>query len=89
MNDQITPGDLCIVVRDCCGHWLGAIRTVRSIRRIDGILWCDKCHRSWDGITIAELGEFGELHRTPVSWLKRIKPLSESEGAETLEVIEA
>ena len=83
MSQPIQPGDLCIVVRDCCGEWLGRLISVREIKLIPR-LYCDVCYYS----IVDSLGVFnaidgdGKMRRVPLSWLKRIEPLAELEGAD-------
>ena len=82
MSDSIKPSDLCIVVRDCCGHWLGAMVTVGGIGRMPS-LRCGHCPYvvpCVEPITLNAMG--GRMILAPVAWLRRIPPLAELEGAE-------
>jgi hypothetical protein len=41
VSDPISPGDLCIVVRDCCGKYVGAPVVVEAI--ITQRIMCGHC----------------------------------------------
>lgn len=80
MND-IKPGDLCIVARDCCGHWLGRMIQVKTI--YSSKIHCCECHYIRDSAPVA-INEvsLGAMSAAPVSWLKKISPLVEDERIE-------
>lgn len=89
MSDRtIQAGDLVQIVKSCCNFRLGSYFTVEDITTPHkaGQQWaeCDIC--------MAKVARFRDVvaledQRTPwpISWLKRIPPLSELEGQRTEE----
>ena len=78
---QIKVGDLVMVISaDCPDSMrcaLGRIRTVNSIGQRSQIeCKCNFCGHQYNPAGVASLEGFG----APLSWLKRIPPLSELEG---------
>ena len=89
MSEPIKVGDLVVVVYSCCNHKLGSVGQVESFYQggFGEKLLCDKCCRNVtprDSMT-AQVGE----HYWPLSWLKRIPPLSELEGEQREEELTA
>lgn len=79
---ELKPGDLAVVVRDCCGHWVGALVTVGPIG--DGgenWLFCEKC-RVFLGGPASKNQPGGRMRHSPLRWLKKIEPLAETELAQ-------
>lgn len=84
MSEPISVGDLVVIVRSCCGRLVGRIFIVGEIE-----FQRTRCHKcGWSG---------GEMHGSlnqnwwgvPLSWLRRIPPLSELEGEKRDEEITA
>ena len=88
MSDKpISVGDLVVVVRDCCGMRPGLIFTVNSFFQAKGRK-CMYCGEKVMG-TLVDGVEDQENYGGEISWLKRIPPLSELEGEQRREEIEA
>ena len=84
----IRPGDLVVVVRDCCGFWLGKVATVRAIRRSPEHE-CDECKALLGcGIYIAET-DHHDMRSPPVSWLKKLDADAQPEDVQREEEIHA
>ena len=96
MNGLIGPGDLVVVVRDCCGHWLGQTFTVE---RVHIVFWpntgdCPHCgfvkHGTFYAVDSADKSACndGKMAFAPRDWVKKIPPLAELEDIhETDEVL--
>lgn len=85
-DTTIKAGDMAIVVRDCCGHWLGRPLRVESVSAVPGVydwLRCDQCDRRWTNIAyvVVEDGFARKFWHVPLWWLKKIDPpaLTETE----------
>lgn len=84
MSEPIKPGDLCVVVHDCCGGHLGRIFVVDYIYSRNSFLRCDYCGwQSGTGVIVWVVG-FGAPEKMlyPLAWLKKIPPLTEDEAIE-------
>ena len=90
MSEPIKVGDLVVIVR---GHscsmerYLGMVFVVAAIRQARCGGWhCPHCNRNdqWGPEPAAEWVGVGNA---PLSWLKRIPPLSELEGQRTEETL--
>lgn len=79
MSEPIKVGDLVMVVRDCCGKYLGEIFTAQDLPSRADHAFCDFCKLDHSAPFFAN---YGGSHRgaRPLPWLKRIPPLSELEG---------
>ena len=83
-NRPISVGDLVMVVHECCPHEssLGEIQTVLSIEHDRATCeWCD-CVTSGHHAHLSD-AEDNDTFWLPLSWLKRIPPLSELESTKT------
>ena len=86
MEKRISVGDLVMVVRCCCDaivirdRALGAPWRVKSLDQPE-LIKCRYCWRTWTEAFAVSIGAFGNgcVH-APLSWLKRIPPISELEG---------
>jgi len=90
VKDQtINPGDLVYVARDCCGHWLGRIFTVGHAAGREA--HCDYCRLLVQEplVVNAEFLQRPGMYCAPLSWLRRIPPLSELENIDNKEEIPA
>ena len=83
MSDKpISVGDLAIVVRDCCGHWLGRVFRVSSIQQISLPAWirCSLCARELSNIEYVRTDQPNvrdAVIHAPLGWLRRIPPIEE------------
>lgn len=77
--NNIKVGDLVMVAYSCCNDGLGRVGTVRgfSKRPTYGVMRCNRCGNAFPKITKA--ADIGDGEEWPLSWLKRIPPLSELE----------
>ena len=90
MSDRpIQAGDLVMLVRHCTPAMnngsLGAVFVVKEIvhHQIDSCVLCGANHT---GMYARPVAKYAGTHtRAPLSWLKRIPPLDELEGAKTQE----
>jgi hypothetical protein len=89
MDKPISVGDLVMVVRDCCGQYLGLTFRVEKVWTPSQGVICTECRVDFGSISVAETGMPKGIPagRLPLSWLKRIPPLSELEGEKTQEDI--
>ena len=88
MAEPIKVGDLVTVVRTCCSttadESIGLIGTVTTIEAFRTGTWaCTYC--SADGNDLKAKFSNSSFPIAPLSWLKRIPPLSELEGERTEE----
>lgn len=86
----IKVGDLVYVARDCCGAYVGTTFRVASVETYEAV-YCRYCGKAFFKVTCAETGLPGgkPMGRSPLSWLKRIDPLPESERTPTEEELTA
>lgn len=85
----IAVGDLVQVVRGC-GCWNGSIFIVKTFIAYAPAVDCGKCAFSLSPaptLAVSENWRLGKMLCAPLSWLKRIPPLSELEGVDTQENI--
>lgn len=77
MSGEIKAGDLVVVVATCCTDIdVGLIATVESIQYAAGrCADCRSLYQGWE----ATIRHFGQVLYKPISWLRRIDPLSEPE----------
>ena len=72
----IVPGDLVVVVRDCCGAYLGCVFTVGEIIHPPAVD-CNHCnaliHQTQCAIN-ADYREGSRVYCQPTSWLLKIDP---------------
>lgn len=93
-NAPIQEGDLVQIVRwPCCGSFIGEIYTVYGFgSRGRKERMCIKCDVFMPAGTFADIGSNPSIANrhgmVPLTWLKRIPPLSELEGVKTDEPIE-
>jgi hypothetical protein len=75
----IKSGDIVMVVRDCCGRWVGKVFTAGEDLFGEG--YCEHCKYSTNDRSVRnpEWASIGQIFAMPVKWLKRIKPLDELE----------
>jgi hypothetical protein len=89
----IRPGDLVCVVRwPCCAKWLGFHFQVQRVEQAQCFkrFTCDTCHARHPIEPVATTGApKGQLCNVPLSWLKRIPPLSELEDVKRTEELPA
>lgn len=90
-DQTIKAGDLAMVVRDCCGAYLGQPLKVASVFNIPhpGEALCTKCQRSYSNISVVEVEDPGELLYAPLFWLMKIDPPQVSATVEQDERIAA
>jgi hypothetical protein len=88
----IEAGDLVQIVYECHGlqalnsSCIGYIFTVKSVEQQE-LEICAACGGEHTGLFAQSTHEFGNgCVQAPVSWLKRIPPLSELEGKEEREL---
>lgn len=91
MSDkQIRVGDLVMIVRTCCGSWVGAPFRVNELRHANGVARCNKCFMA---ISPSELiafeGHGPTYHGAPISWLKRLDPDALNDDVPTHEELTA
>lgn len=92
MNKRIEVGDLVVIVRghDCILRcWAGVPFRVEEIRQpVSGGWRCSMCGRDLMGPNEPSAGPF---HRgyVPISWLKRIPPLTDLERQDEREKVSA
>ena len=93
MSEPIKVGDLVVVVRTCCGSLYNAIAGIPWIvNSTFSDSWaCIRCGTPGHGVLAVAAEPYGDGHhsRAPISWLKRISPLSELEGEKRDEEITA
>jgi hypothetical protein len=75
----IKSGDIVMVIRDCCGHWVGKVFTAGEDLFGEG--YCEHCNYSKieRSVKNPEWSEIGQIFALPAKWLKRIPPLDELE----------
>ena len=84
-DQTIKAGDMAMVVRDCCGHWLGRVVDVESLVPMRPEMWleCVVCKKQWSNITFAFNANAKtngvDLYRAPLHWLKKIDPSQETD----------
>jgi hypothetical protein len=87
----IKQGDLvCVVRHPCCGAYVGLIYRVEEIQPNDGkLVSCALCggRHPDEPLALREGAIEGKLCRAPLSWLKKIPPLSEPSHTERREEI--
>ena len=93
MSEPIKVGDLVMIVRVCCAKRdaLGAIFSVAGIDSYRTGAWqCRHCMTTGRDCRVKATAKYGDgnMH-APLSWLKRIPPLSELEGEKRDEEITA
>jgi hypothetical protein len=88
----IEAGDLVMIVRECHGlqaynaSGIGYVFTVSYVEHQE-MEHCAACFGSHTGLFAVSTHEFGNgCLQAPVSWLKKIPPLSELEGKEEREL---
>ena len=87
MSDRpIAVGDLVVVARDCCGHWLGRVFVAGEFMKTPR-LECGECNWHSSATAVKVEHYIGRMWCMNLSWLKRIPPLSELEGERTEEQI--
>ena len=80
-SKQIEPGDLVVVIKDCCGFDLGSFRTASRIGRLSDAPCILKCHRC-DQIVGNEIFVWDDSIQNgtwaakvfPIEWLQKIRP---------------
>ena len=88
MSAPIKRGDLVVVVRDCCGNYLGHTFTTAETRVGRGNVYCEMCgFYHADGTLFFRRA--GTRRGYPAAWLKRIPPLQKSETVKREEEIHA
>lgn len=90
-DQTIKPGDLAMVVRDCCGRYLGVPIKVRSIFNVSEpkSAMCGHCQRTYSNITMVEVESPTSLWYGPLFWMKKIEPPAEYERGENREELTA
>lgn len=88
MSEPIKRGDLVMVIRDCCGRYLGDTFTVAESRVGFGNVYCDFC-RTYHPYGTLFFRRNGTRRGYPVDWLKRIPPLFELDDVKQDEEIHA
>ena len=88
MSDKpISVGDLVVVVRDCCGKYIG--RTFIVEQMATGEAECVFCRARFHNVTVAGDASVASLRDNGnlgiLTWLRRIPPLEELEGVKTEE----
>ena len=88
MSEPIKAGDLVYVARDCCGAHLGATWTVAKVWRAT---WCcAKCGAIGDTVIATRTDQRrGAVCHAPLSWLRRIDPLPNTEREPASEEVHA
>ena len=81
---NIRVGYLVVVVRDCCGKNIGAIRRVEAFE-YNLVCHCQYCNKHYRQIHRAFFEGDEVPSAMPVAWLKRIPPLEELEGEQSKE----
>jgi hypothetical protein len=89
---DIKVGDLVMVVRDCCGKWVGRTFPVGPIKFEDPRN-CDYCRSDLSGMAFVGNGWFSKVdgkthYAMPRQWVKRIPPLSELENEKNKQELE-
>jgi len=86
MDKPIAVGDLVQVVRGCCAVRLGKVWTVEKIVNLGNFTntACDFCGAPQFGLAA---GNWTVNEGAPLSFLKRIPPLSELEGVKSQELL--
>lgn len=92
MSDRpIQIGDLVMVVRSCCQRMeIGYIFKVSALAEFNPYWGCPHCKSTGKDIKVIADARFGinrDCTHAPLSWLKRIPPLSEMEGQRAQEDI--
>ena len=89
MSEPIKVGDLVMLVRECCpvDSAIGKIFSVAELRNHS--YWCHYCRWSAGQLSGARVNGQDSHCSYPLSWLKRIPPLSELEGENRDEEITA
>lgn len=86
MSEPIRVGDLVMIVHTHCNHKsLGAIFRVGYIGRAYGI--CAVCKEFLGMRSFAGVNQYE--YSTPLSWLKRIDPLSDPQSVKTTDKVTA
>lgn len=90
-DKSIKRGDLAMVVRDCCGRYLGTPLTVANVLRINepSIALCDTCKREYSNIDLVKVDSPTRLVFAPLFWLKKIDPPAIPETTDEREVLHA
>jgi len=86
VND-IKPGDLVYVARDCCGEWIGMTFRVTRIGPVEALI-CGRCPACFGTVTGA-WAESRSIFIAPLSWLQKIPPLWELDDVEHEEKVPA
>lgn len=89
MSEEICAGDLVMVIKDCCGIYLGLIRKVRKVFHHPSECVCGTCSFSVSNLVLAEFEMAARLHIAPVMWLKKINPPPIAQDVETREELRA
>ena len=91
MSDPIKPGDLVMVVRDCCGHWVGQVFTVGPID--SRWSYCPHCSAQIFYQAIAFNGDavpgIPGIACAPTAWLRRLLPPGELGLTQTTDKVPA
>jgi hypothetical protein len=79
----IQAGDVVQVVKDCCGHYVGLVYTVRAVEFVGGPVRDVLCgHCGWRAADLAIAWAAEPPPRTlyvaPVAWLRKFAPPAES-----------
>ncbi len=94
MSEPLKVGDLAIIVRDCCGVYLGTPIRVASMERVSLPKWisCTICKHGYSNISFAVNDATANGHtpiNVPEHWLKKIEPPAIPEHEERKERITA
>jgi hypothetical protein len=92
-DTTINDGDTVVVVRDCCGMYLGRVFKVSFQKFIQHPSWidCDICKKSYSNIPYVGVGggREGDFVHCPMHWLKKLPPISETDDVRQDEEITA
>lgn len=89
MSERIEVGDLAQVVRGC-GCFGGFIERVNAVGAGEVLMMCDKCR--WQGMAVPAVWagwHMEKMYAAPLSWLKKIPPLSTPDHVTETEEISA
>lgn len=90
-DKTIKAGDLAMVVRDCCGRYLGRPVRVTKVFFVSdpAVCTCTRCRREYSNIDVAAVEASGTMIHAALFWLKKIDPPQQSVDERTEEELHA
>lgn len=90
-DQTIKVGDLAMVVRDCCGRYLGTPLRVAMVSSVTAPIEvvCGHCQSAYSNILVVTINGSHRIRHAPLFWLKKIDPPAIPEESDHLEEMSA